>query len=232
MSVLALVPARGGSQGIPRKNIRSFCGQPLISWCLAALEDARLVDRVVVATDDAEIADTVLTLGLEKPEIYWRAPENATHEASTESLLLEYLGSEFGQRLAPDDDLLLVQATSPFTRAIDFDSAISHYHRSDADSLLSCVRLRRFLWREDGTPINYDYRHRPRRQDFTGTLLENGAFYLNSVTHVRAHGNRLYGRITCYELPEWTAIELDEPSDWTLAEALFEQHRPQAETTR
>lgn len=232
MTVLALVPARGGSQGIPRKNIRPFCGRPLVYWCLAALEDSQHVDRVVIATDDSEIADTVLTLPLSKPEIYWRSAENATNEASTESVLLEYLGSEFGERLGPDDDLLLVQATSPFSRAEDFDGAISHYRQSRADSLLSCVRLRRFLWREDGSPINYDYRHRPRRQDFTGTLMENGAFYLNSVGNVREHGNRLHGRITCYELPEWTAVELDDPTDWTIGEALFERVRPQTDTAR
>lgn len=222
MSVVALVPARGGSQGIPKKNIKSFCGEPLVSWCLSALDEAQLVQRVVVATDDDEIESTVRRLGLSRPEIYRRTPENATHEASTESLLLEYLQAD--KTLQPTDQLLLVQATSPFTLASDFDGAIAHYDLGDADSLLSCVRVKRFLWSEFGTPLNYDYQSRPRRQDFSGTWMENGALYLNTVANIREHENRLCGRITYYEMPPWTALELDEEEDWTAGEALFRRH--------
>jgi YrbI family 3-deoxy-D-manno-octulosonate 8-phosphate phosphatase len=86
------------------------------------------------------------------------------------------------------------------------------------------VRNFRFFWNEDGTSKNYDYKNRPRRQDFAGNLMENGAFYINTVTNILASGNRLSGKIGIYEMPEYTATEIDEPDDWAILENLMRKY--------
>ena len=198
MSVTAFVPARCGSKSIRLKNIRPFCGRPLLYWCLNALEQAKLVDRVVVATDCLEITSCVKGFELSKVSIFQRMDVNARDQSSTEEVILEYLDKT---ETALEDLLLLVQATTPFSTAEDFDAGILQIQNTPIDSLLSCSRLKRFLWDESGKPLNYQYQLRPRRQDFSGTMMENGAFYLNSVKNINSSKNRLSGTIGIYEMP-------------------------------
>jgi len=219
---VALIPARCGSKSIPGKNIRSIADKPLLFWNMEALEICPDIDEVYVATDCEEIAQTANSFGFSKAKIYHRSPENATDVASTESVLLEFINA---QQLVADDTLVLVQATSPLTRAEDFSGAIQLFKTPKVDSVLSCVRWKRFLWTEDGQAVNYDPQHRPRRQDFSGALMENGAFYINSVVNISAANNRLSGNIAVYELPEFMAAELDEPHDWIAMEALLKAYR-------
>ena len=122
------------------------------------------------------------------------------------------------------DVFFLVQATSPLVRSIDFDKAYAQYKKEAYDSLLTCVRTKRFFWKDDFTPLNYDYKHRPRRQDFNGILLENGAFYINTVKNILEQKNRLTGNIGIYEMEEFTAVEIDEDDDWIIAEKLMKKH--------
>lgn len=218
---IALIPARCGSQSIKMKNIKLFCGKPLIYWNLNALEQAAHVDEVFVATDCDQIANTVLEFGFSKVSIYRRQEENATSTASTESVMLELIGEK---EIALNNLFVLVQCTSPFTQAEDFDTALVNYQESTADSLLTCASIKRFFWNKDGTPANYDYRNRPRRQDFEGTLLENGAFYINTVENVLKDKNRLSGEIMVHVMPEYTSLELDEPDDWVIGEKLMKKY--------
>ena len=143
MKTIAFVPARCGSKSIPLKNIKSFCGKPLIFWVLQALNNSEIVDEMYVATDCDEIKDTVESFGLEKSRIYMRNPENARDESSTESVMLEFLSkSDFGA----EDLFLLVQATCPMVQEDDFNKALKQYEQEGADSLLSCARMKIFLW--------------------------------------------------------------------------------------
>ena len=89
------------------------------------------------------------------------------------------------KNFSDSDIFILVQATSPFVVSADFDNAISQLKKEKADSLLSCVRVKKFFWEENGKPINYQYTQRPRRQDFNGVLMENGAFYINSIANIK-----------------------------------------------
>src|SRR5690606_21254447 len=164
-----------------------------------------------------------------KTEIYHRLPENAQDTSSTESVMLEYLERT---KVDEDDVFILVQATSPLTSSADFQNAISYYRQDNADSLLTGVRFKRFLWDKDGTPKNYDYTNRPRRQDFEGEFMENGAFYINKVSNVLRDKNRLSGKIALYEMPEYTAFEIDEPDDWNIAEQLMKRHILQKEQSK
>ena len=219
--VTAFIPVRGGSKSIPLKNIREFCGKPLVYWNIAALQAAGLVDKIVVATDSDDIEATVRSFGFDKVEIYRRSAENASDTASTESVMLEYIHAA---RLSEETVFMLVQATSPLTQTIHFQEALQLYSEGNYDSLLTCVVNKRFFWNKNGTPRNYDYRNRPRRQNFDGELMENGAFYINTVKNILQLGNRLGGKIGIYEMPEYTAIEIDEPDDWTMLENLMRKH--------
>ena len=217
---IAFVPVRSGSKSIPGKNIRNFCGKPLVFWNLEALEKSSNIDQVFVATDCCEIKKLVCSFNFSKVKIYDRDPQNARDESSTESVMLEFINKQSFD----DDDLFLVQATSPLTQPNDFEQALQILNKLKADSLLTCVRSKRFIWDTSGRPLNYDYKNRPRRQVFQGSLVENGAFYINTIGNIKKSQNRLHGRIAIYEMKEFTFIELDEEDDWLNAEKLMKKN--------
>lgn len=221
MKTIAFIPVRGGSKSIPLKNIKPFCGKPLVCWNIEALEQCDAVDEIIVATDSDKIEETVLKQNYQKTVIYRRSAENACDTASTESVMLEYINKS---QLPVDDIFMLVQATSPLTESVHFSEALALYNKGGYDSILTCVRNFRFYWNENGTSLNYDYKNRPRRQDFSGMLMENGAFYINRVGNIIQTGNRLSGKIGIYEMPECTATEIDEPDDWMILEKLMYRH--------
>ena len=220
--VIAFIPVRGGSKSIPLKNIKPLCGKPLVCWNIEALEACPQVDEVIVATDSDEIWKTVESRNYLKTKLYRRSAENACDTASTESVMLEYIKYA---SLPKNDIFMLVQATSPLTEAIHFSEALQKYASGAYDSMLTCVRNYRFFWNEDGSSMNYDYMNRPRRQNFSGMLMENGAFYINTVENILSNGNRLGGKIGIYEMPEYTATEIDEPDDWMILEKLMRKYK-------
>jgi N-acylneuraminate cytidylyltransferase len=215
---IAFIPVRCGSKSIPYKNIKEFCGKPLVYWNLEALQNSKKIDKIFVATDCEEIKNVVNSFNFSKVVIYNRDSKNANDTASTESVILEFISK---QTFNDKDLFLLVQATSPLTQTKDFDKALETLKNSKADSLLTCVRTKRFYWNEDGIPLNYDYKNRPRRQDFDGMLMENGAFYINTIENIKKYKNRLSGKIAIYEMEEFTAVEIDEEDDWIIAEKLM-----------
>ena len=218
---IAFIPVRCGSKSIPFKNIKSFCGRPLIYWNLKALEDSKNIDKIYVATDCEKIKRIVSQFQFSKVSVFERSKENAEDKSSTESVMLEFLSKN---KFNENDVFLLVQATSPLTQTNDFDNAIGQFKRENTDSLLSCVRTKRFFWRDDSKSLNYDYKNRPRRQDFGGLLMENGAFYISTVGSINRSKNRLSGSISIYEMAEYTAIEIDEEDDWGIAESLMNRY--------
>jgi N-acylneuraminate cytidylyltransferase len=220
---IAFIPVRGGSKSIPLKNIKVINGQPLVYWTTKAANDSANIERIVIATDSDDIKRVALNFGLSKIFVYERKTENSTDTASTESVMLEYINSESP---AASDNLILIQATSPLLSARMIDDMFAGWCKSGADSALSCVRTKRFYWNEDGTPINYDFRRRPLRQEFTGWLMENGACYINRVENILRDKCRLSGRVYAHEMPGETAVEIDEPSDWTVVEKLLQAANP------
>ena len=229
MKTIAFIPVRGGSKSIPLKNIKPLCGKPLVCWNIEALEACPHVDTIVVATDSDDIWHTVEERHYHKVQLYRRSAENACDTASTESVMLEYIHAA---NLDPETCFMLVQATSPLTQTQHFEEALQRYATGLFDSLLSCVRSYRFFWNADGTSMNYDYRQRPRRQDFDGLLMENGAFYIYTVRGILDSENRLGGRIGFYEMPDYTATEIDEPDDWAVIEHLMRRHGLAAKSNR
>jgi N-acylneuraminate cytidylyltransferase len=221
MSNIAFIPVRGGSKSIPLKNIKNFAGKPLVYWATYAASKADCIDKVVVATDSEIIKTTILNLSMDKVQIFDRNPKNATDMASTESVMLEYITAS---NLQPDDFFFLIQATTPTLRTMDIDGVFAKMLFENADSALTGVRTKRFFWLDTGIPLNYDYTKRPRRQDFSGLFMENGACYVNAVANIIRDNNRLSGKICLYEMPEYTGLELDEPDDWLLLETLMQRH--------
>lgn len=215
---IAFIPVRGGSKSIPLKNIKAFCGKPLVYWTILSLQNSINIDRIFVATDCDKIKEIVNNFNFTKVEVYDRDPKNAEDTSSTESVMLEFI---YKNNFREDDLFFLVQATSPLTQTEDFDEALKLFKKNKADSLLTCVRAKRFFWDGDANPINYDFKNRPRRQDFYGLFMENGAFYINSIGNIKRYKNRLSGKVSIYEMKEFTAIEIDEEDDWIIAEKMM-----------
>lgn len=220
MKTVAFIPVRGGSKSIPLKNIKLLCGKPLVCWSIEALENCDKIDEIIIATDSEKIKEVVNKYDYKKVKIYDRDAENACDTASTESVMLEYINKGY---LNNDDIFMLVQATSPLTETKHFSEALDLYFTKGYDSILSVVRTYRFFWDENGNSLNYDYKHRPRRQDFNGIFVENGAFYINNVFNIKNYKNRLSGKIGIYEMPEYTEVEIDEPSDFIKIEEIIKK---------
>ena len=220
---IAFIPVRGGSKSIPLKNIKLLNGKPIVYWTSKSANDAKCVDKVVIATDSEEIKKVVLGFGFSKVEVYDRNSENSTDSASTESVMLEYIKSV---GLNDDDKFILIQATSPMLKSEHIDGMYKKLLESDAESIFSGVREKQFHWFIEGEnvrPVNYDYKNRPRRQDFEGLIAENGACYINSVSNIMRDKCRISEKIITYELPSYTAYEIDEPEDWLIVEELMKR---------
>lgn len=202
--VVALIPARGGSKGIPRKNITPLCQRPLISWAIESALQSGAFDEIWVSTDDDEIARVANDWGA---HVHRRDPQTATDEASTESAMLDFLNHH------PCEIICLIQATSPLTQARHFTEALAKLRESCADSLVTVTRNHLFLWSSEGEPLNYDPAERPRRQDWDGVLVESGAFYLTRVPVLLATCNRLGGKSVVYEISPEYSIDIDTVHD-------------------
>ncbi|MGN6326835.1 cytidylyltransferase domain-containing protein [Pseudolysinimonas sp.] len=214
--VVALIPARGGSQGVPRKNLRRVGGVPLLGRAIGSALAASHIDRVVVSTDDPEIAAVAREWGA---EIVDRPAAISGSTASSESALLhglDVLGVDRGV-------LVFIQATSPFIDPVDLDAAVQRVIDGDADSLFSAVESWGFIWRDgvDGAVgVNHDLRVRPRRQDREMEYLETGAFYVMDVEGFRRAEHRFFGRVGIAVVPEHSAIEIDTEQQLAISSAL------------
>ena len=216
---VAVIPARGGSKGIPRKNIVPLCGKPLIAWSIDQAINASLVERVVVSTDDDEIARVSRESGADVVE---RPAELATDTASSEDALLHAIDAIERAGGAPIDTVVFLQATSPVRESGDIDSAIRRYRSEQADSLFSCARVAdRFLWEKKNgayAGVYHDYRNRKPRQGITPRFLENGSIYVFAPGLIRKEHNRLGGKIAIYEMPMWKSHQIDDPDDIEICE--------------
>mmetsp|Transcript_39842 Transcript_39842/g.70045 ORF Transcript_39842/g.70045 Transcript_39842/m.70045 type:complete len:245 (-) Transcript_39842:55-789(-) len=218
--VVAVIPARGGSVSIPLKNIKEMAGRPLIDWCIKAAIHSGCFAEVWVSTDHDKIAEVATASGA---KVHRRSPETATNTASTELALIDFADAH------PEFDVLcLIQATSPLILPEHFKEALALYERVGAQSLVTAVRAHRFLWKvnPDGTATakNYIPEKRPRRQDWDGELVENGAFYFTDKALWESIKCRLGGKIALYEMPEHTFVELDSPVDWEIVKGLCMKH--------
>ena len=222
MKTLAIIPARSGSIGIKDKNIRPFCGVPLVVRTIQAATAAETVDRVIVSTDSARYAEICHGAGA---EVVMRPAELATSTATSESALQHVLDTLTASGEKTPELLVFLQCTSPFTRAEDIDGLVRTVHASGADTGFTAVGSHRFLWRieADGSAegVNHDKAIRLRRQDREPEFMENGAVYVMRTAGFLQHKHRFFGKTVVYEVPEEQAFEIDSEADWTIAEQIF-----------
>ncbi|MEU8519491.1 acylneuraminate cytidylyltransferase [Streptomyces sp. NPDC048577] len=219
-TVLAVIPARGGSKGVPAKNLAPVAGLPLVARAVRACRDARLVTDVVVSTDDAEIAAAGRAVG---SEAVHRPAAIAGDTASSESAVLHAMDAfevTHGRRV---DVVLLVQCTSPFLTADDVNGAVEPIVAGAAETALTVAPSHGFLWRRTesgGTGVNHDKAHRPRRQDREPEYLETGAVYAMDAEGFRGHRHRFFGRTALVVSDPARVLEIDDPHDLARARAL------------
>jgi YrbI family 3-deoxy-D-manno-octulosonate 8-phosphate phosphatase len=222
LSVVAIIPARGGSKGIPRKNLVLFRGQPLVMWSIRQALAAESITEVVVSSDDAEILNLAERAGARAV----RRPANlSSDDATTESALLHVLDSMAEQGEEEPELVVVLQPTSPLREPSDIDGAVSYLRSCSADSLFSGTAVEAMLWTldEEGVPrpFGHDPTSRIRRQDLGQQFHEDGSIYVFRPGTLRAHGHRLGGDVVMYRLePTWKRFEVDEPGDLDLCAAV------------
>ena len=222
LQILAIIPARGGSKGIPRKNVRLIAGKPLVAHSIAHAKQAVGVTRIVVSTDDPEITAVCREWGA---EVVRRPAQISGDKASSETALLHTLDWLLTTEHYEPDLVVFLQATSPCRSPGAIQAAIDTLKKENADSLLSVGPAHGFVWRveKDGATrsFSYDHLNRPRRQDAPEDLIENGSIYIFKPWVLRKFNNRLGGKIAIYRMSALDSFQIDEPDDFELLDYLM-----------
>lgn len=220
--VVAVIPARGGSKGIPGKNIMPICGKPLLAWSIKHAQQSKYVDSVWVTSDDDDILSVAKAFGA---EVIKRPVSLSGDKASSESAWIHALEciEEQGNKVG---FMIGMQATSPIRGEDDLDRAIVKMYEEDLDSLLSVTEVEDYFnWRiGDNGPesINYDYKDRKPRQAIETRYLENGSFYIFRPDLLRETNNRLAGKIGMHVMDRHKMFQIDNPEDIQLCEAVMQ----------
>jgi YrbI family 3-deoxy-D-manno-octulosonate 8-phosphate phosphatase len=213
MSIVAVIPARGGSKGVPGKNLAPVGGRPLVARAVHAARAAQRVQRVLVSTDDPLVVDAARDAGA---EVVDRPVELSGDTATSEAAVLHAL-----EAAAPTAEVvLLVQCTSPFLTSEDIEAVAAAVADGLADSAFTAAPSHGFLWRPDGTGVNHDPATRQRRQDRPAELVETGAAYAMTAAGLRVTGHRFFGRILPVLVDPARTLEIDEPDDLRRARLL------------
>ncbi|NUP23133.1 MAG: N-acylneuraminate cytidylyltransferase [Streptomyces sp.] len=242
--VLAVIPARGGSKGVPAKNLMPVGGVPLVARAVRECRASRLVTDVVVSTDDQGIAAAARQAGA---EVVLRPAAIAGDTATSEAAVLHAMDAHETLHGAKVDVVLLVQCTSPFIIREDLDGVVKAIVANNADTALTVAPFHGFVWRhgdDDATAaeteraattggygVNHDKSFRPRRQDRPQDFLETGAAYAMAADGFREHKHRFFGRTELVRTDPARVLEIDDPHDLARARALaplFDADRPGA----
>lgn len=229
-TALVVIPARGGSQGIPLKNLQRIGGVSLVGRAVQTSLAAPSVTAVVVSTDHEGIADEARAHGARVIE---RPAEISGSTASSESAVLHAVDAVADAGEAEPDIVVLMQATSPFIDPQDLDEAISKVTSGQHDVVVAVAPTHDFQWRLDGevaSPVGHTTEYRPRRQERAAHFRETGAFYVMRTAGLREHGTRFFGDVGLQATAEEWAVELDEPRDLWLARRLLDQPGPEDAT--
>lgn len=226
MSILCVIPVRGGSKGVPRKNLREVCGKPLVVWTIEQALAASVGLDVLVSTDDEEIAEVARAAGAEVPFI--RPAELAEDETATEPVVEHAINFRTSQGRRPDA-VMLLQATSPIRFHGTLDRAVKQFTASGVDSLVGVVPQTPFLWTL-GEPPTADYAvdSRPRRQDLgvkDFRYRETGSLYVTRTDIYGQYHNRLGGRIGLFVMAEGEGVDVDTELDLSIAQQQMTRFR-------
>ena len=223
MNIHCVIPARGGSKGIPRKNIIDFCGKPLLAWTIEQCLEADDVNDVWVSSDNDEILDVAMLYGAKAIK---RPIDISGDMATSESAWLHAIDYLKNNNI-PLDVVLAPQVTSPLRETIDINNAISKFFKGNYDSMISASMAEDlFFWEESNTgldSVNYDYKNRKRRQDFKEQIIENGSLYLFKPEVIQNNNNRLGGKIGFSKMEFWKMFEIDNAEDLRMCSALMKE---------
>ena len=220
MRVLGLVNARGGSKGIPGKNIKTLLGKPLIAYSIEAGLASRSVTDVVVSTEDEEIARVARECGAQVPFV--RPAHLSADNVRQMGAVLHAL--EFLERVkgAAYDIIVLLQPTSPMRSAADIDAAIDTMLSAGADSVVSLSPVTEHPYQmyriDEGRPVKFVEKPRMQRQQFSEVYIANGAVYAARRSVVVEKESFFGGNCVAYVMNDECSVTIDEPSDWTRAE--------------
>ena len=226
--ILSIIPARGGSKGIPRKNIRLLNGKPLIAWTIGAALESGVIDKLVVSTEDAEIAEIARKYGA---EVVDRPMELAGDAVLTEPVMSHALEVVEAAGYKPDY-VSLIQCTSPFLNKEIIREAAGKVLNQGFNSCITCFLPDRheFKWRKEDLDEHFipehDVERRPRRQDLPKIYHENGAFYITKTDFFKKTKNRFGGseaRVTAILMNETESLQIDNEHDLWLAELLMKK---------
>lgn len=222
---VAVIPARGGSKQVPRKNVRPLAGVPLVAHTIGHARQSSSIGRVIVSTDDDEIASVSKSAGA---EVLARPKDLASDTATSEAVLVHALTWLRSEGKSPDL-VVFLQCTSPVRKKDDIDGAIEAVASEGADSLLSVCRSHSFLWRpgpKGAEAINYDPSNRKRRQDLPPEFVENGSLYIFKPWVLDKLNCRLGGKIALFEMDYWSSFQIDSEEDFELCEWILQRQRP------
>jgi N-acylneuraminate cytidylyltransferase len=218
MGVTAIIPARGGSKGIPLKNVLPLGGRPLLAWSIRQALESHSVSSCIVSTDSEEIAAVAIEEGA---SVFWRSAANATDTATTEAAVVEVLESL--TRGVRTKYTLLLQATSPIRQPHDIQDAINLIRREDADSLFAARRVEGYVWQSalDTGLLPLHGGRLPRQYRPETVWEENGSLYVFRTESFLAERTRLCGRTVVYEMDPFDSYQLDEYADIERLEQLM-----------
>jgi CMP-N,N'-diacetyllegionaminic acid synthase len=219
---VAIILARGGSKGIPRKNLKNFCGKPLIAWSIEQAKTAKNISSVWLSSDDEKILSLGRKYGIEVV----KRPKSLCGNFSTAEDGYLHAINKIQKNKKKIDLVIGLQATSPIRESLDIDNAIKKFYKFNYDSMISASPIGDFfIWGKNKkgiwNSINYDHMHRPRRQEFPEQYEENGSFYMFKPEILLKYNNRLGGKIGISEMEYWKHFEIDEPEDIFLCEVIM-----------
>lgn len=214
MNTLVVIPARGGSKGIPRKNVRLMCGKPLIAYSIMNALNSTLDLDVVVSTDDEEIERIALSYGV---KVIKRPEKLATDHITLDPVIHHAVSETEASSNKEYDIVITMQPTSPLLKTVTLDSALKHFIKNNFDSIISGINHPHLAWTETEGKIMPLYKERLNRQYLPKHLVETGAFFITKRKFVKEN-SRFGPKVSIYEVPEDEATDIDTPQDWWIAE--------------
>ncbi len=224
-TVLAITPARGGSQGVPRKNIKPLAGKPLIQHTIEAAQNCPLITRYIVNSEDTEIRALAEKLGVETQD----RPEDFYHDNTFQEVdrLLQWCTQDLESKGAKIDIVVLLYATAPLRHTSHITDCIDLVLNQGYDSALTLKEDRSYIWekiKDDNTvkPVNYDPAKRgPNQLEGWNQWMENKAVYVMTRDLLMDTGCRLGGKIGAVEMTKLQSIDIDTPDDFAIAEQIM-----------
>jgi CMP-N,N'-diacetyllegionaminic acid synthase len=223
-NTVAIIPARGGSKGIPHKNLKNFCGKPLIVWTINQALKVKNINSVWVSSDSTDILEISKKAGA---NVIIRPKSLSVDTATSESAWLHAL-DYIEKKMKSVDIIVGLQATNPIRESLDIENAINKFKRTKSDSLFSSSEIGNyFIWKKIDkklTSLNYDYKKRARRQNFSEQFVENGSIYVFKPEILRKFNNRLGGKIEISLMENWKSFDIDTLDDFSLCETLMKRY--------